>query len=147
MLVPVFSEDFYRIENIPFKPSDQKILFTTSVNYSVCVLMEIKFSNQKLQKICENQRSANRELGQSSAKKLRTRISDIIAAQNVFDLPAGNPHQLKGNRIGQYSLSLSDGKRLVFIPANNPTPLDDDDSIDWSRVTKVCIIEIGNYHD
>ncbi len=109
--------------------------------------MEITFSNQKMQKICENERSANRELGQASAKKLRTRISDILAAQSVFDLPAGNPHQLKGNRIGQFSLNLSDGKRLIFIPANNPTPLIDDESIDWFHVTKVYIIEIGDYHD
>jgi len=109
--------------------------------------MEIKFSNQKLQKLCENQRSANRELGQSSARKLRTRVSDILAAQSVFDLPAGNPHQLKGNRTGQFSLNLSDGKRLIFIPANNPTPMNDDGSIDWSHVTKVCVIEIGDYHD
>ena len=108
--------------------------------------MEIKFSNQKLQKLCENERSANRELGQSCAKKLRNRITDILAAQSVFDLPAGNPHQLKGDRTGQFSLNLSDGKRLIFIPANNPTPLNDD-TIDWSRVTKVCIIEIGDYHD
>jgi len=109
--------------------------------------MEIKFNSPKLQKLCEDTRHARRELGQSCARRLQTRIADILAAQSVFDLPSGNPHPLKGDHKGEFALKLSDGKRLVIVPANNPTPLNEDDTIDWSQVTKISIIYIGDYHD
>jgi len=109
--------------------------------------MEIEFNSPKLQKLCEDNRYAKRELGQSCAKKLQTRIADIFAAQSVFHLPTGKPHQLKGDHKGEFALELSDGKRLVIIPANNPTPLNEDGNTDWSLVTKVRIIYIGDYHD
>lgn len=113
----------------------------------MCIQMELEFSNNKLQQLCENEKSATRKLGPKCAKKLKSRIADIQAADDVSELTAGRPHALQGNREGQFSIELSDGKQLILIPANNPTPVKDNGRIDWPRVTKVRVIEIVDYHD
>ncbi len=109
--------------------------------------MEITFSDGKLQKLCERQAVAQKQLGQVCARKLRSRLADLDAADSVQDLVAGRPHPLKGDRAGQFALDLQGANRLVFKPANDPIPYKDDGSIDWSKVTHVCIVLIGDYHD
>lgn len=89
----------------------------------------------------------NKELGTAGAKKLRARLADIDAADNVRELVAGRPHPLTGNRSGQFALDLHKGCRLVFEPLELPPPELDAGGIDWSRVRRVRIIEIGDYHD
>lgn len=100
--------------------------------------MKVAFKNVKLRKFCESK---------SSSKKLRARLADLIAAESVQDLVYGKPHPLKGDRLGQFSLSLDGAERLVFEPSNIPIPWKEDGSIDWAKVTEVCIVFIGDYHD
>ncbi len=109
--------------------------------------MEIEYRSKHLRKICEEERIAKSELGAPCAKKLQTRFADMCAAQYVSELIAGDPHPLKGERKGQFAVSLMDGKRLVFEPAHNPIPLKEDSGIDWSKVSRVRIMEILDYHD
>ena len=109
--------------------------------------MQIKFRDSKLQKLCEQQARAQKKLGQAGARKLRTRLADLMAAQSVRELVAGRPHPLKGDRVGQFAVDLDGGKRLVFEPDHAPVPLMGDGSIDWSQVSQVCIVFIGDYHD
>lgn len=59
----------------------------------------------------------------------------------------GRPHPLTGDRAGEFAVDLEGGTRLVFKPDNEPIPLNEDGSIDWSKVTAVCIVFIGDYHD
>ena len=109
--------------------------------------MEIKFKDTKLQTLCEKQQVAVKKLGSVCANKLRTRLADLAAASRVSDLVAGNPHPLSGDLQGQFALNLTGGWRLVFAPANDPVPRQDDASINWSAVTIVSIEFIGDYHD
>lgn len=109
--------------------------------------MEITFGDRKLQKLCEQQDLAQRKLGANCAKKLRTRLADLAAASCVTELVAGRPHPLKGDRAGEFAVNLEGGTRLVFKPDHDPIPLAEDGSIDWSKVTAVCIVFIGDYHD
>ncbi|MDF5733590.1 MAG: killer suppression protein HigA, partial [Rhizonema sp. PD38] len=109
--------------------------------------MEITFADSKLQNLCEQQNLAKRKLGAECAKKLRTRLADLIGVSCVTELVAGRPHPLKGDRAGEFAIDLEGGKRLVFKPDNDPTPLDKDGNIHWSKVTAVCIVFIGDYHD
>lgn len=109
--------------------------------------MEIFFGDAKLQNLCEQYAIAQRKLGQACARKLQSRLADLNAASSVQELVAGRPHPLKGDRMGQFALDLDGGRRLVFKPVNDPIPQKNDESIDWARVTKVCIIFIGDYHD
>lgn len=109
--------------------------------------MDIIFGDGKLQKLCEQQAVAQKKLGKACARKLRSRLADLAAAQSVRELAAGRPHPLKGDRAGQFAVDLEGAKRLVFEPANNPIPYREDGSIDWSKVTRVSIVFVGDYHD
>jgi proteic killer suppression protein len=109
--------------------------------------MEISFKDKKLKELCEQESVAQRELGKNMARKLKARLADLIAAANVTELQAGRPHPLKGDRAGQFALDLVHPQRLVFEPAHETTPHLEDDGIDWSQVTQICIIWIGDYHD
>ena len=74
-------------------------------------------------------------------------MADISAAKRVTELITGHPHPLKGDRLGQFSLDLAGGWRLVFASANDPIPRREDASVNWSAVTIVCIDYIGDYQD
>jgi len=108
--------------------------------------LEVRFKDKKVRELCESKVVAEKKLGAASARKLRTRLSDLESAKSVTDLVAGNPHPLKGDRAGQFALDLAGGWRLVFSPDHDPSPALPDGGIDWSQVTIVCIEYIGDYH-
>ena len=97
--------------------------------------MDIGFKNKKLKKLCDQKNHAQQKLGQVCARKLRTRLADLMAAGSVADLVAGRPHPLTDDRQDQFALDLEGAKRLVFEPANDPIPRNEDRSIDWKEVT------------
>lgn len=109
--------------------------------------MDIFYKTEDLRELCTNKREAVRQLGQKGFKKLRTRKADIEAAARVTDLVAGNPHPLKGDKEGSFSLRLDGGCRLVFEPAHETIPRKEDGGIDWSQVTAIRITYIGDYHE
>ena len=110
--------------------------------------MDIEFKDKVIRELCESNRSAVRTLGAPSAKKLRTRYSDLEAAKNVFELPpVGNPHTYVANKKEVFSLNLHGGARVLFVPNHNPVPTKIDVGIDWREVTAIIIIEIGDPHD
>jgi proteic killer suppression protein len=109
--------------------------------------LEIQFKDKKIRQLCEQRVVAERKLGAICARKLSNRLSDLEAAKSVSQLAFGNPHPLKGNKAGMFALDLAGGWRLVFSPANQPTPTLANGSTDWTQVTIVCIEYIGDYHD
>lgn len=109
--------------------------------------MEITFADGDLEDICQQAKVAKKALGAESAAKLQRRLNEMFNAENVSELVAGRPHPLTGNRSGQFALDLHGGKRIVFKPTSQPPPIKPDGSVDWKSVTKVTIIELGDYHD
>ena len=109
--------------------------------------MEVAFANRNLRRVCENGREAKRRLGQASAKKLQSRIADLVAATRLGDIPAGHPHPLRGSREGQFAVRLAGGHRLVFVATDDPMPVTDDGATDWKQVASIRIVFIGDYHD
>lgn len=109
--------------------------------------MDIGFETPDLQELCEIERVAKRKLGAPCAKQLHNRLADIQAASVVTDLIAGKPHPLERERTGQYSANLVGPVRLVFEPADKPIPKTIEGKTDWSKVTKVTVVYIGDYHD
>ena len=109
--------------------------------------MDISFPNQNLKKLCEDPKHASRKLGSASARRLRTRLADLDAAPRLGDVTAGRPHPLKGDRIGEFALDLSSGRRLVFEPSDDLVPLNVDGDIEWRDVKSIRIVFIGDYHD
>lgn len=100
--------------------------------------MDITFGDRQLQKLCEQQNLAQRKLGANCAKKLKTQLAILRAAICVTELVIGHPHPLKGDRAGEFAVNLEGGKRLVFKPDNDPIPLSEDGSIDWS-ISYCCL--------
>ena len=109
--------------------------------------MEITFQTSKLQKLCEDHKHAVRNLGPNNATKLRNRLADIEAAENVTNLIAGKPHPLQRERKGQLSISLAGGTRLIIKPNHDTISKKSDGSVDWVAVTSVTVCYIGDYHD
>lgn len=120
------------------------LIFTSKVKILYNISMEINFHDKKLYDLCESQKIATKKLGFDSAKKLRNRLNQLKTANTVEDLYFGNPHPLTGDRKGEFSLELGGGKRLTFVPDQD---LLENESIDWSQVSKVKIVYIGDYHD
>ena len=108
--------------------------------------MEISFAGSKLESICRQHKLAVQEVGASSARKLQLRLAELFAAESVKELVAGRPHPLTHDRFGEFAVDLHGGHRLIFKPTRQPPPMLPDGGIDWSSVTQITIIEIGDYH-
>jgi proteic killer suppression protein len=109
--------------------------------------MEVRFESERLRELCQQQRVAERRLGTVCARKLQARLVELRTATAVAELASGRPHPLAGDRAGEFALDLEGGRRLVFVPDDDPVPSRDDGSIDWSQVTIIRIVFIGDYHD
>ena len=110
--------------------------------------MDVSFSTTKLQKRCTFDRALQRELGTAGAKKAKSHLASIAAADTLAEfrhLP-GHCHELEADRAGQLALNLPDGKRLIFEPTDIPPPAKPDGGLDWAAVRSVRILEIGDYH-
>lgn len=109
--------------------------------------MDISFDDPILEAACRQTKLARRHFGALSAKKLSLRLAALFSAANVSELVAGRPHALLGERHGEFALDLYGGDRIAFRPTVQPPPCRKDGSIDWSLVTAVTIVFIGNYHE
>lgn len=111
--------------------------------------MDIVFSTKKLEKLCNDDRLAQRKWGKAQAEVLRRRLDDLRAARTLEvlrNLPGGL-HELRGNRAGQLAMDLKGGDRLVLEPAHNPPPTKADGGLDWAQVTSIRVVEVVDYHD
>jgi proteic killer suppression protein len=87
--------------------------------------VQVKFRTRQLQRGYESHAEATRRWGAAVARRYVQRINDLYAAETVEDLyriPPLRFHQLKGNRQGQYALSLTDRMRLIVSVTGEPTP-------------------------
>jgi len=112
--------------------------------------VEIYYVKKKLQKQCNMEKEAIKEWGAVAAEKLKQRLTELDAFDNLADvshLPPPRLHQLEGNRKHQFAVDIiKKSLRLVFIPVNEPLPIKQDGGIDKSKVTEIMILEVANYH-
>lgn len=59
----------------------------------------------------------------------------------------GRCHELIGDRKGEISIDLDGPYRLIFEPADNPPPTNEDGGLDWKRVTAVVILAVEDTHE
>jgi len=109
--------------------------------------VDILFKSGRLERLCNQERVAKKELGAQGARKLRARLADLDAAANMAEVRFGRPHPLKGDMAGCMALDLDGGRRLVVEAANDPVPIDDTGAVNWAAVDVVCVVQIGDYHD
>lgn len=112
--------------------------------------MEVSFATRKMQKGCSSDKAMRRQWGDRLAQKLQQRLAELAAADSLADiarLPAAHCHELTGDRAGQLSVDLSHPYRLLFAPGNEPIPCKDDGGLDWTKVTKVVVLEVCDTHE
>lgn len=87
--------------------------------------------------------------GDLRAKKIRQRLDDLCAADNLEQMQSlpGRCHELSGDRKRQLSLDLDHPWRLIFIPADQPPAIKPDGGIDWKNVRTIEIIGIEDTHE
>lgn len=112
--------------------------------------MDIDYKTKKLEKIFRSKSQLERMYGTAVGKKIQIRINTLRASKNLKDLwpPYCLPercHELKGGRAGEFSINLTGNDRLLFIPNHTPLPRHETDGrIDWSNITKIKIIGVGD---
>lgn len=101
--------------------------------------MELRYKDNKLKKLCTNEREMQRRRPDIQ-KKLRLRVNALRAAATVGDLPRDDPggawHELKGNFDGIWSGELSGNWRLLVEP----------DPLNSISAVVVTVIDIYDYH-
>ncbi len=98
--------------------------------------MDIRFRTNKLEKAYLNSNDGVRLLGAERHRKFVQRIDLIGEARNIDELsilPGLHWHPLKGNRAGQFAVTLTGNFRLILTIVED-TP------------NTVCVEEVTDYH-
>ncbi len=110
--------------------------------------MKITFDDSMLEKLANDFKKCQKEMGTQRAKLYNKRLGDLHNAntlEDVRNLP-GHYHELTGNRKGQWACDLDQPYRLVFQPHEKPIPIDESGKYIWLEIKGVEVIEITNYH-
>lgn len=109
--------------------------------------MDLAFSSRKLRQICETEESARQEFGRKVAQKLKMRLADMRAASTPDELLVGNPRITHCSSDECMTIDLCGGFVIQFS-ANHPVPpRTDSGDLNWSNVTRIKIVEIGQSND
>jgi plasmid maintenance system killer protein len=111
-------------------------------------IIDIAWSDHKLQKCCASEKNGQRTWGADNWKLLKRRLISLEVAPALTNLDGapGKCHPLRADRAGQFALHLWGAHRLIFIPDHEPVPSLDDGGLDRARVTKILITEVVDYH-
>ena len=104
--------------------------------------MHLSFSDKKIRQLCEDECFAKKTLGADIAKKLKTRLADIMAANCVTEIPTGSPKEFEIN--GQFNIHVTiwSPHYLSFCSAHEHAPLNTVGKIDWKYVTRIKILNL-----
>ena len=111
-------------------------------------VINISWSDRKLEKACATDKAAQREFGADNAKLMKRRLASLMAAATLADMRnvPGNCHALSADRDGEFAVHLWGQYRLIFRPDHEPVPVLGDGGIDRTRVTSIVITEVADYH-
>ncbi len=107
--------------------------------------MKVFFETKKIAELCSIDKVMRKKHGASNVKKLKQRLQQLKAANQLSHFHFDSPHPLKGDRLGSFSVALQGGLRIVF-KAREPIPLKLDGKTDWENVQKIIITSIEDYH-
>ena len=101
--------------------------------------LDLRFASAELRAVCERRTAAERLLGDTGARKLHARLSDIRAASDIRQVVLGRP---SFSQRGRVAFLLSGAHRLVVASAVTPLPRQSDKQIDWAQVKILEVVEI-----
>ncbi len=109
--------------------------------------MELAFESKDLRSICELGATAEHELGAEVAEVLRRRLADLRAATSIYDLVAGNPHEVEFRDINYFIVDLSEDYQIVLKANHSENPLTNSGQIDWAKVSRIKVTHIGGEYE
>lgn len=93
--------------------------------------------------ICEDEEFAQRKLGDEIAKKLKSRLADMLAAKCVMDIPTGSPKAVTFEGQPAFRITIYPPYHFTFCSAHQST-LNDLGKLDWHQVSRIKILNITN---
>ena len=115
--------------------------------------MEIHITNNKLRKALEDEALCKKRFGADMAEKIQLRLAALRAANSLADFwpPNSGPercHELKGDRVGTFSVNVKQPYRLLFKPTDETASVDRSDVNErWKAITSIDILTIEDTHD
>lgn len=105
--------------------------------------MELSFSDLDLRSLCEKSAKARARFGVDVARRLISRLADLLAADTLDDVAIGDLLQNEGDGTeDKFSMNLGEMHRLVFRQSHRIRPTRKDGSLDKTKVTRVQITKI-----
>lgn len=105
--------------------------------------MEIKYLNERFEKLINNYGELKKKYGEDIAYKLQKRLVEIDSAANLSIMKSGPPHyrhKLTGNRKEYFAIDITRQFKLIILPVNGNYK----ESL--STVTVIKITEISNHY-
>ena len=113
--------------------------------------MKIGYASKKLHKACTQEKDAKKHLSGSNVKPkhLFQRLAELAAFENLGQVPFQEPplhfHPLRGDRAGEYAVTIRDLWRITFTPAGEFERKPDGSALEES-VTEIVVRFTGDYH-
>lgn len=106
--------------------------------------MDLGFSSKSIRTICEDEKEAEKKLGQPVSEMLKKRLADFNAAININDILIGNPriHKQHTHDHKKMVIDLHEDYQLVFEASHPQNPLDEMGRVDWTKVRRIKILRI-----
>ena len=109
-------------------------------------MVEIAFNSIELRTICESEAHAKTAFGAQVAEVLKHRLADIRAATSINDLIAGKPRIIDG-KDQHMAIDLCNGYRIVICANHLKNPTMKSGRLNWSKVSRVKILQIERDYD
>jgi hypothetical protein len=107
------------------------------------LLIQLAFESKTLRSICENEDYAQREFGVRVAEKLKHRLADLTSCTSIRDLVVGRRPRTADSEHGrQMIVDLAEGYEMLLEVNHPKPPVNETGGIDWSRVTRIKILDI-----
>ena len=117
-------------------PRARTAKFTRTVN------LDFAFNSEHLRTICEKHAVAKQALGEETADTLIHRLADLRSAASIYEVPVGQPRILADASMPIAIVDLTQGYQLRFCANHTKNPLTETGELDWTRVSRIKILEI-----
>lgn len=90
---------------------------------------------------------ANEIFGDKVASRLRSRLSDLSVTDNILLLPVGSPEVCFEDGEECITITILGDVKMGFVCGNTVQPKNQDNTINWSRVSRIRLVFIGDVND
>lgn len=132
------------------------VLYLNQSHERTLLLMQIRYTTSKLEKVCTNLKEAKKKYSGIVPEKLHAIINFIENASNLTDIINYIPfhfHHLKGSRKGEYAVDIggrSSGWRLIIIPIDDSGSTCSNDEVYSKNAVNIVIVqleEVTNHYE